>query len=200
MLLLLPFFFSPQKSLRTRSLAFGCCFCMLLTRGSMSCLSLVASLALHFFTDWLFMVLTWENNLETLVIIIEIVMFFALRGGGGNSGLGEYRLFKSVSCMCVTMWKSSCSLLVWVRLACSSWQPALGCVDRSLWMCVNSCASVCSACSFLLLSKGYLWIKHDWHSCCLCTLLPELYCSVFLFWAYILRKWNCIFVRVFNFY
>lgn len=70
-----------------------------------------------------------------------------------------------------------------------------GCV----WIAVLQCGCACSLCSFLL-CKGYLWIKHDWHSCCLCTLLPELYCSVFLFWAYILRKWNCIFVRVFNFY
>lgn len=67
------------------------------------------------------------------------------------------------------------------------------------WIAVLRYGCVCSVCSFLL-CKGYLWIKHDWHSCCLCTLLPELYCSVFLFWAYILRKWNCIFVRVFNFY
>lgn len=67
------------------------------------------------------------------------------------------------------------------------------------WIAVLQCGCVCSVCSFLL-CKGYLWIKHDWHSCCPCTLLPELYCSVFLFWAYILRKWNCIFVRVFNFY
>lgn len=34
--------------------------------------------------------------------------------------------------MCVTMWKSNCSLLVWVYLACNSWQPVLGCVDCSL--------------------------------------------------------------------
>lgn len=42
---------------------------------------------------------------------------------------------------------------------------------------------VCSVCSFysFLLCKGYLWIKHDWDGCSLCTLLPELYCSAFLF-------------------
>lgn len=33
--------------------------------------------------------------------------------------------------MCVTMWKSNCSFLVWVYLACNSWQPVLGCVDHS---------------------------------------------------------------------
>lgn len=52
--------------------------------------------------------------------------------GGGKQWTGEYRLLISVSCMCVMMWKSNCSLLVWVYLACNSWQPILGCVDCSL--------------------------------------------------------------------
>lgn len=131
MLLLLPFclIFFSHKSLR--SLAFGCWFCMLLTRGSMSCLSLVASLAL----DYFYRLTIYGAHLRkqfgnSYHNYINCHVCCIMGCGGGNSGL-ENTDFQKVSCMCVTMWKSNCSFLVWVYLACNSWQPALGCVDHS---------------------------------------------------------------------
>lgn len=97
----------------------------------MSCLSLVASLAL----DYFYRLTIYGAHLRkqfgnSYHNYINCHVCCIMGCGGGNSGL-ENTDFQKVSCMCVTMWKSNCSFLVWVYLACNSWQPALGCVDHS---------------------------------------------------------------------